>query len=89
MRHHHTFTDENETTETGSARGPRGPSEVRAAADAPVPAVGPVVEAAASADPGAGSRVTCPAPTTRRSGSSGDFPMAGSTSSRSPRTAKR
>ena len=64
------------------AEEPGGPSEVRAAGDAPVPAVGRVAEAAASADPGAGSRVTCPAPTTRRSGSSGVSPRDGSTSSR-------
>ncbi|MEO6789866.1 MAG: hypothetical protein ABI249_06770 [Ornithinibacter sp.] len=41
MRHHHTFTDENESTETGSARGPRGAERGPRGGGRPGPGGGP------------------------------------------------
>ena len=69
------------------------PAVARAAADR-APAAAPTAPracaaGAASAGPAAGSRATCPTPTTPRSGSPGGCPTAGSTTSTSPSTARR
>ena len=99
MRHPHTLSN-HRTRPTSAVPAPGVAVPARAATAAvpaaavPAPAVAPTartapVADAASADPAAGSRATCPAPTTPRSGSPDASPTPGSTPSTSPSTVRR